>query len=192
MSLSAWLRDYVYFPLGGNRVSPSRTYVNLWVVFLLCGLWHGASWTFVIWGAYHGLLLVLERAGLRRLLSRLPHPIAHLYTLLVVFLGWVWFRANDFDRAVIVFKGLSGLNGSSELSVQMHIALTPVACAALVVAGLLGLWRWRLPRLRHSAARLLGETGLAIGDSAWLLALLAVCVIIAGASSYSPFLYARF
>jgi alginate O-acetyltransferase complex protein AlgI len=192
MSLSAWLRDYVYIPLGGNRGSPARTYVNLWTVFLLCGLWHGASWTFVIWGAHHGLLLVLERAGLRRLLSRLPHPIAHLYTLLVVFLGWVWFRANDFDRAVIMFKGLAGLNGSSELSVQMHIALTPVAGVALVVAGLLALWRWRFPRLRQSATRLLGETGLAIGDNAWLLALLAVCVIIAGASNYSPFLYDRF
>jgi D-alanyl-lipoteichoic acid acyltransferase DltB (MBOAT superfamily) len=192
MSLSAWLRDYVYIPLGGNRVSPARTYVNLWITFLLCGLWHGASWTFVIWGAHHGLLLVIERAGLHRLLSRLPHPIAHFYTLLVVFLGWVWFRASDFDRAAIMFKGLAGLNGSSDLSVQTHIALTPIACAALVAAGLLGLWRWRLPRMRQSAARLLGETGLAVCDSAWLLALFAVCAIVAGASTYSPFLYYRF
>jgi alginate O-acetyltransferase complex protein AlgI len=192
MSLSAWLRDYVYIPLGGNRISPARTYANLWIVFLLCGLWHGASWTFVIWGAYHGLLLVIERAGLRRLLSDLPHPIAHFYTLLVVFVGWVWFRANSFDRACIMFKGLAGLNGSSELSVQMHISLTPIACAALVVAGLLGLRRWRFPRLRQSAERLLGETVLGVGDNAWLLALLAMCVVIVGASTYNPFLYNRF
>ena len=189
MSLSAWLRDYVYIPLGGNRVSPARTYVNLWSVFLLCGLWHGASWTFVIWGAYHGLFLVLERAGLGRLLSRLPHPIAHVYTLLVVFVGLVWFRADSFDRAATMFKGLAGLSGSSELSVQMHIALTPIACAALVVAGLLGLWRWRVPQ---GVARLFGEKGLALGDNAWLLALFALCVIVAGASTYSPFLYYRF
>src|SRR5208283_144930 len=69
ISLSTWFRDYLYIPLGGNRMKPTRTYFNLIIVFLLCGLWHGASWTFVIWGAYHGLLLVLERAGLRHLLS---------------------------------------------------------------------------------------------------------------------------
>jgi hypothetical protein len=75
MSLSAWLRDYVYIPLGGNRGTKLRTYANLWTVFLLCGLWHGASWTFVIWGAHHGLFLVIERAGLSRILERLPRPI---------------------------------------------------------------------------------------------------------------------
>jgi hypothetical protein len=74
----------------------------------------------------------------------------------------------------------------------MHIALTPIACAALVVAGLLGLWRWRFPRLRQSAERLLGETVLGVGDNAWLLALLALCVVIVGASTYNPFLYNRF
>src|SRR5271169_5809409 len=189
MSLSAWLRDYVYIPLGGNRVSPARTYINLWTVFLLCGLWHGAGWTFVIWGAHHGLFLVMERAGLGRLLARLPRPAAHLYTLLAVFLGWVWFRANGVDRAIALFKGLAGFNGLSELSVPMHIALTPVAGAALVVAGLLALWKWRLPQLRQRAARLFGETGLALGDNAWVLALLVVCLIEVGASAYSPFLY---
>lgn len=192
MSLSAWLRDYVYIPLGGNRVSPARTYINLWTVFLLCGLWHGAGWTFVIWGAHHGLFLVMERAGLGRLLARLPQAAAHLYTLLAVFLGWVWFRASGVDRAITLFKGLAGFNGLSELSVPMHIALTPVAGAALVFAGLLALWKWRLPQLRQRAARLFGETGLALGDNAWVLALLVVCLIEVGASAYSPFLYYRF
>lgn len=192
MSLSAWLRDYLYIPLGGNRVLPARTYANLWTVFVLCGLWHGASWTFVIWGIHHGLFLVLERAGLGRLLARWPKPMAHVYTLLVVFLGWVWFRASGFGRAGEIFSGLAGLNGPSSLSVPMHIALNPATEAVLAVAGLLGLWKWRLPRLRHAVAGLIGERGTAIGENAWVLALLFVSMIIAGASEYSPFLYYRF
>jgi alginate O-acetyltransferase complex protein AlgI len=192
MSLSAWLRDYLYIPLGGNRISPARTYVNLWIVFLLCGLWHGASWTFVVWGAWHGLFLVIERAGVNRVLARRPRSVAHLYTVLAVFLGWVWFRADSFGRAMTMFAGLAGLNGTSGLSVQMHIALTPVAETALVAAGVFGLWKWRLPRLRQAFARAFGDAGIAFGDNAWVLALLVICVIDVGASAYSPFLYYRF
>jgi len=190
MSLSAWLRDYVYIPLGGNRVPPLRTYANLWVVFLLCGLWHGASWTFVIWGAHHGLALVLERAGLGRVLAKLPRPLAHLYTVVVVFLGWVWFRAKDFEHAATMFQGLFGLGELATLSVSAHIALLPVAEAALVIAGLLSLWEWRLPR--HIAQRVLGQGTIGIADNAFVLALLAVCIVMVGASAYSPFLYGRF
>lgn len=186
MSLSAWLRDYVYIPLGGNRISPARTYLNLWTVFLLCGLWHGASWTYVIWGAHHGLFLVIERAGLGRLLRRLPRPIAQLYTLVAVFFGWVWFRATDFSRAGAMFEGLVGINGLGRVSAQTHIGLTPVAETALVIAGLIGLWKWRMPpRWQNSAI-------IAYGDNAFVLALLAVCIIAVGASDYSPFLYYRF
>lgn len=190
MSLSAWLRDYVYIPLGGNRVSPWRTYANLWIVFLLCGLWHGASWTFVIWGAHHGLALVLERAGLGRVLAKLPRPLAHLYTVVVVFLGWVWFRAKDFEHAAAMFQGLVGFGGLATISVSAHIALLPVAEAALVIAGLLSLWEWRRPR--YIAQRVLGQGAIGIADNAFVLTLLAVCIVMVGASAYSPFLYGRF
>ena len=192
MSLSAWLRDYLYVPLGGNRGSKARTYANLWTVFLLCGLWHGASWTFVIWGAHHGLFLVLERAGLGRSLARLPRAAAQLYTLVVVFFGWVWFRANSFAEAATVFQGLVGHNGFGTMSAQMQVALSPFAIAALVVGGLLGLWEWRLPRLRETARRLVGDSGLALSDNAWVLAVLFLCLLEVGANAYSPFLYYRF
>jgi alginate O-acetyltransferase complex protein AlgI len=192
MSLSAWLRDYVYIPLGGNRGSKLRTYANLWTVFLLCGLWHGASWTFVIWGAHHGLFLAFERSNLGRILARLPRSAAHLYTLIVVLVGWVWFRANSFAEAVAVFQSLLGLNGLGTMSAQMRIALSPFAIAALAVGTLFGLWKWRLPRLRQAARRLVGDSGLALGDNAWLLAVLILCILQVGANAYSPFLYYRF
>jgi len=103
ISLSTWFRDYVYIPLGGDRVSSWRVARNLWAVFLLCGLWHGASWTFVLWGAWHGLFLVIER---RVPAERLGAPLGHLYTLLVVVLGFVVFRSADLATAAVLLKGL--------------------------------------------------------------------------------------
>ncbi|HBT96632.1 MAG TPA: hypothetical protein DEB25_02805 [Desulfobulbaceae bacterium] len=104
ISLSTWFRDYLYFPLGGNRQGQTRTLVNLLVVFALCGLWHGANLTFLIWGLWHGLFLVLERLGWGRLLGRLPRPLGRFYTLLVVLFGWVFFQSKDMEQAVAYLK----------------------------------------------------------------------------------------
>jgi alginate O-acetyltransferase complex protein AlgI len=99
ISLSSWLRDYLYIPLGGNRVGAVRTYANLLVTMVLGGLWHGANWTFVIWGGYHGLLLALER-GCRGLPLRLPLVLARASTFLLVLVGWVVFRSTDLTMAL--------------------------------------------------------------------------------------------
>ena len=115
MSLSAWFRDYVYIPLGGNRNSNARTYVNLGTVFLLCGLWHGANWTFIIWGIHHGFFLIVERAGLSRWLKAVPPLVSWIYALLAVMTGWVWFRAGLF-RAAEMFYAMIGGNDFSSLS----------------------------------------------------------------------------
>ena len=100
ITLSTWFRDYLYIPLGGSRAGAYRTYFNLMVVFLLCGLWHGAKWTFVVWGLYHGFFLILERAGLGSALQRIGSEFRHLYVILVVTVGWVFFRADDLSQAV--------------------------------------------------------------------------------------------
>lgn len=109
MSLSGWFRDYLYIPLGGNRKGPWRTYLNLFLVFFLCGLWHGASWNFVIWGMIHGSFLVFERQGLNSILSQLPRIIRHVYVLLIVVIAWVFFRMEGLDAALgllnIMFTG---------------------------------------------------------------------------------------
>ena len=104
MSLSSWLRDYLYIPLGGNRGSNIQTYRNLVMVFLLCGLWHGANWTFVLWGMWHGVFLVVERLGLRSLLVRVPIWARWLYALLAVMGGWVLFRAADFPARSAILR----------------------------------------------------------------------------------------
>jgi alginate O-acetyltransferase complex protein AlgI len=100
ISLSEWFRDYLYIPLGGNRISIKRTYLNLLIVFFLTGLWHGASWNFVVWGLFHGFFLIVERFLDKSLQRSWTWPLAHLYTLLVVLFGWVFFRANDLSHAL--------------------------------------------------------------------------------------------
>jgi alginate O-acetyltransferase complex protein AlgI len=116
MTLGAWMRNYLYIPLGGNRVGKYRLYLNLWLVFLASGLWHGASWSFVIWGAYHGLFLVMERAFLLKLYEKAGKFISTIFTFLVVIIGWVFFRieklsdAFSFIKTMFSFKVIPGHN----------------------------------------------------------------------------------
>lgn len=111
MTLSNWFRDYVYIPLGGNRRGAARTYVNLWIVFLLTGIWHGAAWTFLIWGAYHGALLVMERLlGWREVT---PSIWRRALTLFLVMMGWVIFRADSFSQATGVYTALFAFDFSA-------------------------------------------------------------------------------
>ncbi len=118
ISLSSWLRDYLYIPLGGNRSGVGRTYINLVLVFLLCGLWHGANFTFILWGLWHGLFLVVERLGWGRVLDKAPRLLSRFYTLLVVVCGWVFFRASDLGQAVNYLSAL--FNPFTDSTIILH------------------------------------------------------------------------
>lgn len=111
ISLSTWLRDYLYIPLGGSKnISIYITYRNLLIVFLLCGIWHGANFTFIIWGLWHGLFICLERMGLDKKLQKLPHVFQHFYLIVIVLLGWVFFRSENIPYALEYFSALFNLN----------------------------------------------------------------------------------
>ncbi len=140
MSLSTWLRDYLYVPLGGNRKGRARTYVNLALTMLLGGLWHGAQWQFVVWGGYHGVLLALERATPgRSFFVRLPPGLRRSATFLLVLLGWVFFRAASLGDAVGYFGHLFGVVPATAASrliegaVFQPFTLIVMAAAALIV-----------------------------------------------------------
>jgi len=133
ISLSTWFRDYLYIPLGGNRGGQARTYANLMIVFLLCGLWHGASLTFVAWGAYHGLFLVLERVGLGAWLERRGAWLRHVYTMSVVMVGWVFFRADTFYEASRFLAAMVGIQDGSQ---PIDLGTTIVAANVLNPVGL--------------------------------------------------------
>ncbi len=106
ITLGNWMRNYLYIPLGGNRISPGRTYLNLWLVFAASGLWHGASWNFVIWGAYHGCFLVLERKFLLRIYERIGKVVPIVLTFFFVVIGWVFFRVEHFNDALTYISRL--------------------------------------------------------------------------------------
>ena len=186
MSLSSWLRDYLYIPLGGNRGSNAQTYRNLVMVFLLCGLWHGANWTFVLWGAWHGAFLVIERLGLGSALARLATPARWGYALLAVMGGWVLFRSTDLSDAIGYYASLVGRNGISDISFDMHDALNDRAIMTLIIGCVLAVaprWpaRWSAPFIVRAPA-----------DVALTFALLIFSMITVAAGAYSPFLYFRF
>jgi alginate O-acetyltransferase complex protein AlgI len=135
ISLSTWFQDYLYIPLGGNKEGAFRTYANLVTVFFLCGLWHGAKWTFVVWGFYHGIFLVLERWGLGRWLSKSGF-IARIYTLIVVMVGWVLFRADTFTQALLFLRAMAGLAPSNQ-GYPIEWFVTPDLIIAIVAGVIL-------------------------------------------------------
>ena len=199
ISLSTWFRDYLYIPLGGNRVSEGRSYVNLLIVFFLCGLWHGASWTFVVWGLFHGAFLVLERTRFGVALDALPRPLRHLYAVFVFMMGWVLFRANTLAGAERYFAALFGLVEGTTVQPLGRYA-TRQALAAVVVGILFSgpLWNWLKRQGSRLASRWPGraEHALrgagAIVEMALVVAALVVsCAWLAG-GTYNPFIYFRF
>lgn len=135
ISLSTFLRDYLYIPLGGNRKGDRRTYLNLATVMVLGGLWHGANWTFLVWGAYHGTLLMLERwAGRKPAYQRLPRPVRVLLTFLLVLGSWVWFRAESPEAAIAYFQSMAGL--ATGTGTEVLLAAQVFAPDKLIVMGM--------------------------------------------------------
>jgi alginate O-acetyltransferase complex protein AlgI len=202
ISLSTWFRDYLYVPLGGNRVRPGRTYLNLLTVFFLCGLWHGASFNFVVWGLYHGGFLVLERVGFAGFLERRSATLRHAYTLLVVMIGWVFFRASDLTHALDYLATMFGLGsaigaGAGRPDVYHLDLYVNSLVATALVAGVLGSMPW-LSRVTawHATLAERGRRALSAGLEVAALLLLAVvfvsCALELSAGTYNPFIYFRF
>lgn len=200
ISLSTWFRDYLYIPMGGNRCPVWRNHVNLVIVFFLCGLWHGASWTFVIWGLYHGIFLVLERTRFGQWLEALPRPLQHVYTLLVVMVGWVLFRAETFGQAMQFLGNMSGLAAGSAPTQKLARYWTNELACSLAFGALFAMptWGWLRNQVEALRNRLPeGWRGAATGTGLALQCVLVVALLlISGAwlagGTYNPFIYFRF
>ena len=203
ISLSTWFRDYLYIPLGGNRVSMPRQYRNLVLVFFLCGLWHGASWNFVIWGLWHGAFLVVERvaapasakATVGAKATAGSAPIwGHAYTLLVVMIGWVFFRAETLPAAVVFLKAMAGQGQALPTPLTVWFYLTSELWVALA-AGVLGSTPWvpaLAARLEEAPGRTGHTGGIELVGTLALVALLGACILQMSARTYNPFIYFRF
>ena len=195
ISLSTFFRDYVYIPLGGNRCSVRRQIFNLFVVWGLTGLWHGANWNFVIWGLYYGVLICLERFVLGQdRMDRIPGALRHVIVMFFVVLGWIIFKFTDFGMMGIALKGLVGLNhnGFTNMSVglafQNNVFFLIFCCVAVTPLG---------KKLRNILGNLSRRNPVFYWiNAAWEVAhpvvLLIISAMALAGNSYNPFLYFRF
>ena len=190
ISLSSWFRDYVYISLGGNRVGKYRCLLNLLAVFLLCGLWHGANWTFVAWGAWHGLFLVFERTSVGKRVEKLPRLIGIVYTNIVVLFGWVLFRSDSMHHAYHIFKALFFIQPVSPL-------LIPSLDLSVIYAVLFGIVA-STPLAPEIKSLLLSTTNRTLKlfgsflDISWAFLVFIVSMAYLANSTYNPFIYFRF
>ena len=180
ISLSTWFRDYVYIPLGGNRCSPARHIFNLLAVWTLTGFWHGANWTFMAWGLYFGVLLILEKKFLAEWITRLPSVLQHLYALFFIVIGWVFFRSDSMGLAVqylgSMFTSTVPLN---RFVIEYLLRFWPYLLFGVVLSAPV------FPRLKSTRIwRVLEFPVLAV--------LFTLCLMRLLASSYNPFIYFRF
>jgi len=182
LSLSTWLRDYLYIPLGGNRKGPGRTYVNLMMVMVLGGLWHGAAWNFVVWGAIHGLVLALERyRGRNSLYARLPRAMRIALTYVIVLITWVFFRAPDMPSALAYCRAMAGFGGGDAaarlVGGQLYSAYHVITVGLAAVTAWAGIQTWDYTRV------------ITWPKVAAVLLLLAAAVVMLAATSFHPFIY---
>jgi len=196
ISLSTWFRDYLYIPLGGNRCGSLRTYFNLILVFFLCGLWHGASWNFVLWGLYYGVFLIFERGWFGEALSNLWRPLRHLYVFLVVCFGWVLFRASSLYQAKYYLFSLLGMaKGDGAvyypglyLKNSVVLALVIGIIASTPIVHLFERQRKKIPYANSAHFNF----GYNIAVSLGVVVVLSFSILSLAGKSYNPFIYFRF
>lgn len=189
ISLSTWFRQYVYIPLGGNKISPNRTYINLAVVFFLTGLWHGASWNFIFWGLWNGFFIILEKmTGWHKETDKpFINFLKHIYTIFIFVLGWVMFRADNMHYAAIYLKNMFGLVKVHDIAyainyygdtVEVLTFIIALICATPVFSKILEIKQER--KILRSIVNI------------WLIILFILSTAAVAASTYNPFIYFRF
>ncbi|MBM3578981.1 MAG: MBOAT family protein [Alphaproteobacteria bacterium] len=187
ISLTSWIREYLYFPLGGNRRGEARTYLNLWICFFASGVWHGAAWTYIAWGAYNGVFLVLDRLFLVKSLQRLPDWCANIVTMIVVIVGWTFFRATSLKQAgaLLALMANPWAQSGAEIVIPEEYVVVALIAAAICVAQRLSLYvkdfDWASAAQRYAMA----------SNSA--LSVLFLAALAKGlADPFKPFIYFRF
>lgn len=188
ISLSSWFRDYVYIPLGGNRVSKIKHIRNLLIVWFLTGLWHGAAWNFVAWGLYYGVILIIEKYLLSPVLDRLPDVVRHIYSIVLVVIGWVLFFSSSFGQAADYIRVMfgAGAHGFADRE-SMYLFTSNLILWLILIFGSTPLVHFRYEHMLRSK-----KWNTTIINSVVYAALFIVCIAYLVTETYNPFLYFRF
>ena len=188
ISLSSWFRDYVYIPLGGNRVSKIKHIRNLLIVWFLTGLWHGAAWNFVAWGLYYGVILIIEKYLLSPVLDRLPDIVRHIYSIVLVVIGWVLFFSSSFGQAADYIRVMfgAGAHGFADRE-SMYLFTSNLILWLILIFGSTPLVHFRYEHMLRTK-----KWNTTIINSVVYAALFIVCIAYLVTETYNPFLYFRF
>ena len=191
ISLSSFFRDYVYIPLGGSRCSTVMYVRNIFIVWFLTGMWHGASWNYILWGLYFALFLLLEKFVIK---DRLPKVAAHIYALVVVYLGWVLFHFEDFSQMGCVMLGVFGLSGNGFTSLEVHtLFLQNIFLLIFCVIACTSFGKWLHGQLFQLAKRNNGALiAYSVLEAVTPAILLIIAAIALAGASYNPFIYFQF
>ena len=186
ISLGSWFREYVYIPLGGNRVPVIKHLRNLLIVWFLTGLWHGAAWNFVAWGLYYGLILILEKYFLNRVLERFPAVIRHIYSLVLVLIGWVFFFSPTLGGAVDYIQLMFGVGANGLVDSEgLYLLTTNLLLLILLVVG-------STPMAHRAYERVMAGKGRILANCVVYVAMFLLCIAYLVTETYNPFLYFRF
>ncbi len=188
MTLGTWFREYVYIPLGGNRKGALRMVFNLLVVWMLTGLWHGASWNFVLWGLYYGILLMIEKLFLSKVLSKIPFSITRVYTFILVVLGWVLFEFTDISQAYAYYGAMFGTQGRAVADGTFVYLLSSYGVVFVISLILSTDWLHRLSKRIYRRRPSVAKTVAIVLQVIMLL----LCTAYLVDATYNPFLYFRF
>lgn len=185
ISLSTWFRDYVYIPLGGNRCSKPRWLFNILAVWMLTGIWHGAAWNFLIWGLYFGIILIIEKVFLGKIIARLPSFIQWIYSFILIMIGWVIFRANSIDQIFWYLKAMfTPITNMSTLA-QYYLRQYSVEIIAACICSVPVVKWLREKEQQHGGI-------ITIAENVWAMAVFGLSVAWLISSSFNPFIYFRF
>lgn len=188
ITLGSWFRSYVYIPMGGNRGSTLKTVRNLFVVWFLTGLWHGASWNFIIWGLYFGVIIICERLFLQKLLNKLPSFIQWLYSFLLVVFGWVLFEMETLEKINVFFKAMFGLNKSTFANTQsLYLLVSNIVIFVICAIGSTTFVRNKAKSLSQKSEKVFGTVRVLIEIGIFI-----VCICYLLNSAFNPFLYFNF
>ena len=188
ISLGSWFKEYVYLPLGGSRKGMTRTFINIFIVWFLTGLWHGATLNFTLWGLYFCFFLVMEKTWLLRLLERLPRWISHVYALVVIYFGWLLFAWEDIHGHRVYLKAMAGIGAGGWCDAQsVYLLMSNLTLLVLFIIG-----STSLPKRIVGFLTARDGIGTALLQSVFVAAMLVLSIAYLVNGTYNPFLYFRF
>lgn len=198
ISLSTWFKDYLYIPLGGNRKGKWKTYRNLLIVFFSTGIWHGASWNFIVWGLYYGIFLILERGIFGKILEKMPKTIQRIYALIIILIGWVFFRADNLEVAIEYIKNMFSFNLAGINNIYKIIDIEKIVFLSIAIICSVPVIKTISQKLKDKI--LVNQNGeitakqIAVDtvEFAVLISIFLISIMYMTGSSYNPFIYFRF